>query len=286
MKKSLMKRWIIGCLLIGLLSSCLFGNVMVSADTKDEATGISYALYGDLNGDDDVSASDALTLLQVVVGKHEHDENARCIAVSDVNKDGKISAADALNVLQFVVGKIQKFPAGKYAALHTWGEWQVQLTSTFTEHGKEARRCTVCGFFQWRDLPLLPDMSEQYQVRVLELVNIERAKEGIPALKAYPQWQWAASQRAADLNQVYSHTRPNGQPWHSLVTGYKGWISLGENIAMGQQTPEEVVTAWMNSPGHRQNIMDKTYTHLIVGATPCADQSFLGYCWVQIFCQF
>lgn len=101
---------------------------------------------------------------------------------------------------------------------------------------------------------------------MVELVNAERAKEGLSPLSIDINVQEAAMVRAKECEQLFSHTRPDGS---SFATALKeqnvSYKSAGENIAWGQQSPEEVMNAWMNSSGHRANIMNPNFTTIGVG---------------------
>ena len=105
-----------------------------------------------------------------------------------------------------------------------------------------------------------------YANEVLRLTNIERANEGLPALTTTPELTRTAVVRANEVIRRFSHDRPDGS---SCFTAYDendvqySWA--GENIAQGQRTPEEVVRAWMNSPGHRANILKREFGRLGVG---------------------
>lgn len=102
--------------------------------------------------------------------------------------------------------------------------------------------------------------------QVVELVNAERAKEGLASLTIDKKVQAAAQVRAVEIKTSFSHTRPNGS---SFATALKEqgvtYRRSGENIAWGQRTPQEVVNAWMNSSGHRANIMNENFTKIGVG---------------------
>jgi uncharacterized protein YkwD len=117
-----------------------------------------------------------------------------------------------------------------------------------------------------------------FEQQVLQLTNQERAKAGLPALKANTELNYAADKYAELMAQrnYFSHTGPDGsKPWdRAKVVGFEAQ-TMGENIAAGQKTPQEVVQAWMNSPGHRANILNPRYTQLGTGF----DKNF----WVQNF---
>lgn len=116
--------------------------------------------------------------------------------------------------------------------------------------------------------------------QVVELVNAERAKVNLPALTMTTKLNEAALVRAKETVQSFSHTRPNGSSFSTVLK--ENGISFqgaGENIAWGQRTPEQVVLTWMNSEGHRANILNPKYTSIgvgyyINGATPY---------WAQLF---
>ena len=121
----------------------------------------------------------------------------------------------------------------------------------------------------------------QYAQQVLELVNIERTKVGARPLKLANDLQEGAAIRAKELTKFYSHTRPNGRECFTVlhVTG-REW--LGENIAAGQVSPEQVVESWMNSAGHRENILQNEYSELGVGYYFDENATYKHY-WVQLF---
>ena len=119
-----------------------------------------------------------------------------------------------------------------------------------------------------------------YEQEVLDLVNAERAKYGLSALSADSKVQAAAKIRAEEIKSVFSHTRPNGTKFSTALTQVGATFrGAGENIASGQRTPEQVVNAWMNSEGHRANILNEKYKYLGVG---CVSKGG-SYAWVQIF---
>lgn len=119
--------------------------------------------------------------------------------------------------------------------------------------------------------------------QVLTLVNQERQAAGVaPLLQADTQATTAAKAHAEDMvgRSYFSHTSPEGwTPQNRLqMTGGSGFSLVGENIAVGQQTAQAVMTAWMGSSGHRANILDPRYTHLGVGVSQVS-----GPHWVQVF---
>lgn len=115
-----------------------------------------------------------------------------------------------------------------------------------------------------------------YAQEVVNLVNAERAKEGLSALSIDSKVTAAAQVRATEIKTSFSHTRPDGRScFTALAEAGASYSGAGENIAIGQKTPSEVVTAWMNSPGHRANIMNANFKYIGVGVN--------GTAWAQLF---
>ena len=118
--------------------------------------------------------------------------------------------------------------------------------------------------------------------QVLDLVNKERAANGLKALQM--DWQVArvAEHKSQDMaaKNYFDHTSPTyGSPFDMLKSYGISYKSAGENIAKGQKSAQEVVTAWMNSSGHRANILNSSYTHMGVGYVSN------GNYWTQLFIQ-
>ncbi|MGM9921072.1 MAG: CAP domain-containing protein [Bhargavaea sp.] len=118
--------------------------------------------------------------------------------------------------------------------------------------------------------------------KVLDLTNAERAKAGLKPLAADTKLMDAARAKSADMrkNNYFSHTSPTyGSPFDQMKAAGISYKKAAENIAMGQRTPEEVVKGWMESPGHRQNILTPEFTHIGIGY----DSN--GHYWTQMFIQ-
>ena len=128
--------------------------------------------------------------------------------------------------------------------------------------------------------------GEDTQVRtfaeqVVDLVNAERAKAGLSSLTSDKSIESAALVRAKEIETSFSHTRPNGSSFSTVLKengiSYQG---SGENIAWGQRTPEEVMKGWMNSEGHRANILNSRFTKIGVGYYQ--NSAGTNY-WTQLF---
>lgn len=118
--------------------------------------------------------------------------------------------------------------------------------------------------------------------QVLKLVNRERRKRGLPALTLTTKLNRAAYRRSKELTKKFTHTRPNGDECFTVFTQYRVRYSYcGENIAAGMTTPKAVVGGWMNSPGHRANILNRNYRHMGIGFA--ASNGKYHYYWAQEF---
>ncbi|MBQ4316710.1 MAG: SafA/ExsA family spore coat assembly protein [Clostridia bacterium] len=119
-----------------------------------------------------------------------------------------------------------------------------------------------------------------YEKEVVRLVNKERASRGLSSLTLDWELSRVARYKSQDMHdkRYFSHTSPTyGSPFDMLSDFGIKYRSAGENIAKGQKTPQEVVNAWMNSSGHRANILNKSFTKIGVGYV--ADGNY----WTQMF---
>lgn len=121
-----------------------------------------------------------------------------------------------------------------------------------------------------------------FATQVTTLVNSERAKEGCGPVTANSQLQTAALRHSQDMaaKDYFDHTSPDGRDPGDRITaaGYQ-WTTYGENIAKGQQTPAQVMEGWMNSPGHRANILNCAFKEIGVGVHDASG----GPWWTQAF---
>lgn len=122
--------------------------------------------------------------------------------------------------------------------------------------------------------------AEAFPEEVLQLVNVERAKVGAAPLRLNNELQNAAVIRAEEITRHFAHERPDGSSCFTLLRNRNR--TLGENIAAGNATPEEVVDQWMHSPGHRANILNKAFKELGVGYC-CKEGTEYTHYWIQMF---
>lgn len=120
--------------------------------------------------------------------------------------------------------------------------------------------------------------------KVAELVNEERRKAGLPEYILESSLTEAAMKRATELVAHYdgNHYRPNGELCFTILAD-NTWNSVGENIARHQQTPEQVMNDWMNSAGHKANILDENGYNFDTMGIGCFKSELGLYYWVQIF---
>jgi len=121
---------------------------------------------------------------------------------------------------------------------------------------------------------------------VLRLVNIERENEGLNPLKMAVDdsgLTFAAQLRAEEIVIHWSHSRPDGNEWYTVLDEFDvGYRRAGENLAMGQSSPAQAVRDWMNSPGHRANIMRADYHEIGIGVLRSGGRLY----WTQLFLGF
>ncbi len=118
-----------------------------------------------------------------------------------------------------------------------------------------------------------------YVTEVVRLVNVERANRGLSALTIDSSLCDAAAVRAKEICSVFSHTRPDGTSWSTAMPSKYNNVARGENIAGNYASPSAVVNAWMNSSGHRANILSESYNYIGVGYAYSGGDIY----WAQLF---
>ncbi|MCB2293699.1 CAP domain-containing protein [Clostridium algoriphilum] len=131
----------------------------------------------------------------------------------------------------------------------------------------------------------VPSLNEATTLegQVVVLVNKERAKVGLAPLKANWELSRVARYKSQDMidKNYFSHTSPTyGSPFDMMKNFGVKYMSAGENIAYGQPTPTSVMTGWMNSAGHKANILSENYTEIGVGVAKKSDGTIY---WTQQF---
>lgn len=128
--------------------------------------------------------------------------------------------------------------------------------------------------------PITTEFNTAYEAQVLSLVNAQRANYGLAPLTLDEGAAKVAHLRAKEIVQSFSHTRPDGRSCFSAAQDLGvSYRTAGENIAYGYATPEQVVNGWMNSEGHRRNILSASYSKIGIG---CYESRGVLY-WSQFF---
>ena len=126
------------------------------------------------------------------------------------------------------------------------------------------------------------DVAANYENEVIRLTNLERTKAGLKPFVTNWELSRVARYKSEDMSKTgtMSHnSKTYGTPFQMMKSFGITYKSAGENIAQGQRSPQEVVKAWMNSSGHRANILDKNFNQIGVG------YSAKGNYWTQQFIQ-
>lgn len=202
--------------------------------------------FGDVDMNNAVDSSDALLVMRQSVGLIELSDEQKALA--DVNGDNSVDSMDALMILQSAIGVADlKAPEAQGALLTT-----VSKQPSFVEE-------------------------------VTALCNEERAKVGLTPLEIDDRLCQMSEIRVNELDKSCSHIRPSGEKWSSILAEFEfNFLDAGENVAGGIKTPAEVVKAWMDSEGHRKNILNPKFTKIGVGYAFIEDSQY-GYYWDQIF---
>lgn len=130
------------------------------------------------------------------------------------------------------------------------------------------------------NIPTADTSVTAYEREVVRLVNVERSKAGLSPLEYDWELSRVARYKSQDMSDLgyFSHTSPTyGSPFQMMKSFGISYRSAGENIARGYTTPASVVEGWMNSQGHRANILNSTFTRIGVGYVKD------GHYWTQMF---
>jgi uncharacterized YkwD family protein len=148
-----------------------------------------------------------------------------------------------------------------------------------TQQQQQTQQAPATPAKQAQQAPATQGISATEQ-KVIELTNAERRKAGLKDLVGDTKLSSVARTKSNDMqkNGYFSHTSPSyGSPFDMMRDFGVTYSTAGENIAQGQRTPDEVVQAWMNSEGHRKNILNGAFTHIGVG------HDTTGNHWTQMF---
>lgn len=206
----------------------------------------------DINLDGKFDVQDVTYLQLGISGKNQFNDTQKEIA--DYNNDGKIDVQDVTKA-QMIISEVT-VPVKPNPTPDPEPEPEPEPTTSY---------------------------NRKFADRVIELVNIERAKEGLKPLKKDDTLNGLSDIRAKETVTLFDHKRPNGTKWSTILKENNVfYTNAAENIASGYSTPEDVVNAWMNSEGHRASIMSKTYEKIGVSCY-IDNNSKYKYYWDQLF---
>ena len=291
------------------LATLLTGVIAASSVATAGAANSDSFIYGDVNNDKKVSMVDAVLIMRNTLGLN--DLSADADVQADVDGDGSVTIKDSIYVLQYICGILDTFPVEEGPAQKPTEAPTAAPTEKPTQKPTEAptaapteeptQRPTEAPTAAPTERPTqkpteapaeLPTNScnsiydantekDCYTLsyKVFEIVNQERIKAGVKPLKFNNDMYKAAMVRAKECDESFSHDRPNGTSCFTALkeAGVK-YFSAGENIAMGYRTPADVMKGWMDSEGHRNNILDPDFTDFACGVYKS------GY-WSQFFCK-
>lgn len=207
------------------------------------------ALRGDLDGSGERDAKDYMMLKRFVLGTYALRDVER--AAADVNGDGDIDAGDYAMLKRAVLGGLSL-------------ESEPPASDVQPDAGND------------------PELDVLTQT--LTRVNAEREQQGLQPLVLSAELCVVAYDKSSDMaqNGYFDHNSPTyGTPAEMLEAYGVQYRSSGENIAAGQQTVSEVMDAWMNSPGHRANILNASYTDMGIGVAYGGEY---GIYWTMVLC--
>lgn len=179
--------------------------------------------------------------------------------------DGTVKAKDSLTRAEFATLLYRAYWINQGKTID-----QIEMTDDEAKNYEES----------YDDLDLTNSSEIAFRKAVVTLVNEIRNDNGLNQLSENPDLAQVAQMKAEDMqnNDYFDHQSPTyGSPFDMMKKFGISYMSAGENIAKGQSTPEEVVNSWMNSEGHKENILNPSYTQIGIGYS--ADEDI----WVQMF---
>lgn len=193
------------------------------------------------------------------------------------------------SILLAAVAAISAFSVNAFAATHTVvsGEslWKIAVKyqvglSEIKSANPQIKNFDLIYPGQIINIPETDASVTAYEQQVIRLVNEIRGQNGLNALTYDWELSRVARYKSQDMkdNRYFAHTSPvYGTPGEMVKSFGISYRTVGENIARGYRTPQAVVDGWMNSTGHRANILNARYTRIGVGYVPD------GHYWTQMF---
>ncbi|SHE39438.1 uncharacterized protein, YkwD family [Seinonella peptonophila] len=197
-----------------------------------------------------------------------------------------------MRLLLLVITLMFILPASTFAqsCFSTLEKSNINLHSIVTKIGQASTQKVQPQPSTQQNDQINPSSSEnnqlaQYEKDVITLVNEERKKQGLKPLQLHAKLSDLAHKKSEDMKtkRYFNHQSPTyGSPCNMVSNHQISYRSCGENIAAGYQSPKKVVAGWMNSKGHRENILNPNFTHIGVGYVKGGSY---GTYWTQLFIQ-
>ncbi|NOH02932.1 MAG: hypothetical protein HND47_13710 [Chloroflexi bacterium] len=191
-----------------------------------------------------------------------------------------VATANTWSLLTF------NFPQSPDRFINSSGQVKIQFRSTNASGDAKIDSEFVLATFDYQYSGCGEILNEDFENEMLTRINNQRSANGnLPALTRDARLDAASRQHSTDMacNDFFDHTNLLGVPFNVRITnqGYNYWYA-GENIAAGYSTPAAIVTAWMNSSGHRANILSTNYTQIGIGYAYYSGSTY-GHYWTTDF---
>lgn len=229
---------------------------------------------GDVNQDGYITVSDVTYIQKVLAQLVEISGEA--LECADVNGDRYLSVADGVCIQKYITRVIDKFPAEKTEdnTSETEQTTTVPTTQPTTESTTEPTTKPNDDSSQAYGTP------NEFEMEIFNIVNRYRAEEGLKPLKFGNFYYQCGKLRAKEVNGYFSHYRPDNTPFDTVFDDFGfDYLTCGENIACNINDAETVMTAFMNSPAHRANILQKEYEYVVIAV--CESEKYPGYYSVE-----
>lgn len=196
----------------------------------------------------------------------------------------KTTEEDLLNLANAVLTNGSKLVCTSFSKLESTEDAEGKIIANFELTLNGAQRLPR---FSHKIAKIAYDMPAELSVNrdewgVLRWTNVERYKAGLPLYVMVDALQDAAEIRSAEIVTDFrkDHLRPDGsKPFTAIERSFAAPRRLGENAAIGLRTPAEIVQVWMNSKGHKANILNSMFTYIGIGATAAKQSKY----WIQMF---
>ena len=272
--------------------SALIIAIVILLSSIPVVFGATYS-YGDIDCNGKIDVIDATTVQRFIAKIINMGFDS--VESADVDGDGKVSVMDCTSIQQYVAKVIGCFPCEKESSTEPTEETIYVNTDSSLKPSPSPSDTTTPSVSETEQPSVVETQEptidkEQYcremEKEILRLVNVEREKEGLEPVAFAEDYYDCARVRVSECLclETFSHTRPDGRKWSTVFTDLsvpKYW-QAGENIALNFTTAEEVVAAWMDSPGHRANILHAEFDYLAVGVAETRDYEDY-YAAVQLF---